>query len=666
MSLTPGQVVEFTGKESELCLGIVLSVTSKGVRVLGLNRKETTVTERNVQHSGKSLKCSLNDLDACVSALQATQARRETIASEIDLEELHGLLADDPRPYQVAEMAGFLADGTDDDVCAALLRKLSNDHFYFRARKEGFTPISPAEVEAAKKREALRLQQEQDERALVEEIKNIWQNPSQPLPDRLQKLIEPLVQVLLFNEEAPNAKKLLEALQKAGITGEKKLFQWLTKIGRLKPDENLLLLKYKVPSIFSEAAQAEVEIIASGNLPVPPADLRDLPCWVIDNGSTRDRDDGFSIRREEDGTIRLWVHIVDAAGAISPGSALDQEALRRGTTLYLADGNISMLPPRLSEDLLSLNQGAERRTLTQEILFSPTGEILGHTIQGALVRVREAISYEEAETRAAEPDLTLGLNLADLLKKRRKAAGALIMPQKPEVRVYLENGVLGLSSRDRENPAQEMVAEFMIWANHLAAVFCRDNAIPCLYRIQEAPAESIAFGDAFNPVSFFRLIRGLKRSSNSIVPGLHGCLGVNPYTQITSPMRRYGDLLLQRQIRAFLGGNTPPLDTKGLQQTFLLSEGAIDTAEEIMRQRERFFLIQYLKQKVSEGTRTFDGTILDSTFSEVHVYHHLLCEFGHCRKPPFDVKTGQKAQIKFTHLDPFDLTMRFEIDSVSG
>jgi len=237
----------------------------------------------------------------------------------------------------------------------------------------------------------------------------------------------------------------------------------------------------------------------------------------------------------------------------------------------------------------------------------------------------------------------------------------LIMPQRPESKLEVEDGLIQFKQISRESPTQAMIAEFMIWANHLASLFCREHDIPCLFRLQDACPENLEIPENFDPTAFFKIIRTLKRSTLSIAPGPHGCLGLSSYTQITSPIRRYGDLLLQRQIKAFLH-QMPMLDRETLRQTYMMAEEAAGTADSIMFQRQKYVLINYLKQQAKDSRPTYLGTIVDIGMNEVQIYLDDLCEFSHCRKPPFEVKPGQKVQFHFTQLDSFDLTMKFEID----
>lgn len=653
----------------------------KGIRVLQLNRRETTVPERSVLHFGQVIKVSLADLDACAESATRVNEKRATLAEEIDLAGLHELLADEIRMYSFDELAGFICEPGDPDRSAALLRRLHGEQWFFRQKKEGYFPVSREEAADLQRREELRLAEEQDKEALTAEIRRVIQQSvgvpptkspgvSPPLSGSgvavlpaLEVLFPPFLEILLHEEEAVVPKKVREIVDRAGLSNPRKLFAFLVAVGRLKPGENLALLKHKVPREFPEACRMAAREIAA--LPLPLADrrdLRDMRVWVLDNESTRDRDDGFSIRHDADGAFHLWIHIADAAEFVLPGSELDEEARRRGTTLYFPDGNIPMFPEELSEAFLSLNSGCERCVMTQHLRFAPDGGLLEQELFEAVIRITDVVGYQTGDSRiAAEPDLLAGIELARLLREVRRKNGGLIVPHRPEGKLVVESEEIRFELAVRDSACQDMVAEFMIWTNHLSGLWFRENGVPGVFRVQEAPPESIEFGDTFQPLVFYRMIRSLSRTQVVSTPGRHGCLGVEPYLQITSPIRRYVDLLLQRQVKRVLK-KTAPLSVEELMQVYLQAESSAGLGDSLMMQRYRHFLIRYLKGKVAAGEERFAATVVDVGHSDCQVFIDDIGEMMHCRKPSLEVKPGLRVEIRFSQLDPFDNFWRCEIE----
>ena len=142
--------------------------------------------------------------------------------------------------------------------------------------------------------------------------------------------------------------------------------------------------------------------------------------------------------------------------------------------------------------------------------------------------------------------------------------------------------------------------------------------------------------------------------------GKHYSLGVMGYTQISSPLRRYSDLLLHRQIKAFLD-QQPFMTQEELNGRVMISDIAVDRAEDTMRDRERYYILKYLKQQQKSSEVIFDGVVVDSGLSEVNFYVDFLCSFRHCRKPNFDVTPGMNVKVKVNQIDLFDGIIRFDI-----
>ncbi|OIP31704.1 hypothetical protein AUK22_00805 [bacterium CG2_30_54_10] len=662
MTITPGKIVEFQGKELPVQLGVVLSVTSKGIRILQLNRKETTVTERNILHQTSQSKASCADLDSCWEIAKANDDKRDRLASTIDLSELHQMLCEDPRPYSLNEMAGFIAQSDDEDTQAALLRRLVADSFYFRQRKEGYLPVALAEVKASLECEKKRIEQEAEDKALLVDLKTAFNTRGETITCRVAEVLDSLVQVLLLEAEAPVPKRVHDILEKAGFHAPRQLFGFLIRIGRLKPDEHLDLLKYKVPVDFPDDCVSAAEQLVLKPAPTDGrTDLQSLSTWAIDSETTRDRDDAFSIESDESG-FKLWIHISDVAAFVLPGTSLDREACRRGTTIYLPDGNIPMLPPKISEEALSLGDDRVRPALTWGIRLSTEGVVTDEKCFPSFIRVSHATDYLAADNMLdRQPELSAGVSLSKLLRDRRRKAGALLIERQREIKFVITPDGVQLGYRPSASPTSDMIAEFMILANHLAARRCQDNGIPCIYRTQERSEQLPQLPTEFEAVSFFQALRYFKRTALGSVPGFHSSLGIGPYCQVTSPLRRYSDLLVQRQLKGHLAGHSPPYDAEGFSQALMMSDEATRTAEMIMKSREEFFLLKFVQQEIAAGQDTSAGTVVDLSSNDVVVYIDALCAFRHCRRPAVDPALGQRIVVRFKRADPFEGTLKFEI-----
>jgi len=661
MNLTAGCIVEFYAKGSQLEIAVVLSAAGGSVRLLLLNGKETTVTEKKILLTTSRPATGVADRETCRQNLIKANERRKGIAETINLEELHGLLYEEQRVYPIKELAGFLFEPDDDDSAAALFRTLCNDKLYFKDKNDGYQPVSIEDLAAAREQLARKQAQEDEENNLAEALKQMERAGT--AADILVPHIIDLKNLAACGEEAKISKRLGNALDRADLNNPRKLFQALVKAGIFSADENLDIIRFKLPVEFGSEVLAEASAIAA----ITPAvngrrDLTAQRTWAIDTPETRDRDDAFSFELLPDGGYRLQVHVADPAELIKPGSGLDKEAARRGSSVYMPDQRIHMLPAGISEELFSLNHEENRMALTFSLLFSPDCKLTAVEIFESMIHIEHAIDYDTADSMITENQwLQQAVDFAESLKKRRAEMGAVMFPRQPELSIKVKDGEIIIERRDRDDLTQGMIAEFMIWANHAAAEYCRKNSIPCLYRVQEGDDNRPEFGDSFDPVQFFAAIKTFRKTTVSQTAGRHYSLGLSAYTQATSPLRRYSDLLIHRQIKAAINGRLPEYSVSDLAQAVLISDSAVSRAEEIMRNRERYFLHKHLKQLQKSGEVVFDGTIVEAGINEAVFYVDFFCSFKHCRRPSFDIAVGQQVLVKVTQIDLFDGTIRFDL-----
>ncbi|GAB4281563.1 MAG: ribonuclease R [Candidatus Rifleibacteriota bacterium] len=664
MNLAAGSVVEFSDRGSSISLAAVLFHAGSNVRLFLPNGKETTITGKKVLHYTSGSVLSVADREICRSALQQIDEKRKAIAEEIDLAELHELLSEENKSFTLQELSGYLFSPDDADSVAALLRKLHEDKLYFRCKNDLYTPASKQEVERLKVQLAKKEAQEAEDQSLVEDLKAAARTGR--LSESLRSRLSELKMYVAAGSEANINKRLASVLEKAGLANQRKLFSLLVACGEMDADENLLLLKYRVPVEFSrdllECSRGICRRLISPTDFSGRLDLRRLRTWAIDTPGSKDRDDAFSIEISREGTTKLYVHVADPAEFIEPGSELDKEAARRGSSIYMPDSRIHMLPPQLSEELLSLTEGGDRLALTLILEFDQGLFLKNVELHEALISIDRATDYDTADQEIeADEWLQQALALAEGLKKVRAQNGAAMFPRQPELEVKVVDGEIVISRRSREDKTAGMIAEFMIWANHAAAEWCRKHAVPCLYRVQDPADENIEFGGEFEPVSFFAALRTFKKTVVSAHAGRHSSLGLESYTQITSPLRRYADLLLHRQIKAVLRGKPPAYNQNELDQAMMMADEAVSRADEIMREREKYFLHKYIKQMQKTGPVVFNGVVVDQSMNDVTFYVDFLCAFKHCRKPAFDVFAGQKVGVKVNQIDLFDGIIRFDL-----
>ncbi|WP_291431890.1 ribonuclease R family protein [Deinococcus sp.] len=284
----------------------------------------------------------------------------------------------------------------------------------------------------------------------------------------------------------------------------------------------------------------------------PRLDLTHLSAYAIDDEGNRDPDDAVGIEALSGGLTRLWVHVADVAALVPADSELDLEARARGATLYLPDQTIGMLPDELVEKT-GLGLHPTTPALSISLDLDEDGNADAVDVQLTTVRVTR-LTYTEAQSAldgAQEPFVTLA-RLARASRELRTQEGALSIDL-PEVRVKAgPDGALVTPLPKPEMRA--VVQECMTLAGWGAAIYADDHAIPLPFATQDPPQREVR-GSGLSADWARR--RTLSRTRFQPAPGPHAGMGLDLYTQATSPMRRYLDLVVHQQLRAHLTGRDP-------------------------------------------------------------------------------------------------------------
>ncbi len=386
-------------------------------------------------------------------------------------------------------------------------------------------------------------------------------------------------------------------------------------------------------------------------------DFRPLLTVTIDGEDAKDLDDAITIERTTDG-YRLGVHIADVSHYVTERSPLDKEALTRGTSVYLVDRVIPMLPHTLSNGICSLNAGTDRLTLSCVMEIDKNGAVVSHKISEGIIRVDRRMSYTKVYELLQNPELEEELSeygtqyvemfqtmleLSDIIREKRVKRGSLDFDL-PETKITLDAEGHPLEVRPYErNRAHMIIEDFMLIANETVAEEYFWMELPFLYRTHETPDEERIqklrvfirnFGynvklsnDEVHPKELQKLLdniagseeellisrltlRSMKQAKYTTTCDGHFGLAAKYYTHFTSPIRRYPDLQIHRIIKENLHGK---LNDKRIQhyQT-ILSEVAGQCsrterrAEEAERETEKMKKAEYMLQFVGEQ---FTGVI---------------------------------------------------------
>ena len=430
-----------------------------------------------------------------------------------------------------------------------------------------------------------------------------------------------------------------------------------------------IVKSYDLPVEFPEKVMNQAERVPEEVSDADMAGRKDLREWVmvtIDGEDAKDLDDAVSLTRTEDGkNWILGVHIADVANYVQERSALDREALHRGTSVYLADRVIPMLPHRLSNGICSLNAGVDRLAMSCIMTVDAKGDVIDHEICESVIRVNERMSYtsvkkiledhdEEETTRYIDlvPMFEEMEQLAGILRNRRHQRGSIDFDF-PESKIMLdeEGHPMEIHSYDR-NVATKIIEDFMLLANETVAEEYYWREIPFVYRVHETPDEdkikklailinnfgySLHISDEVRPGQIQKLLakiqgtpqetmisrlalRSMKQARYTPENDGHFGLAARYYTHFTSPIRRYPDLQIHRIIKDDLRGR---MNEKKMEhyQTILpeVTRQASETerrAEEAERETIRLKKAEYMEAHIGE---VFEGVISGITNWGIYV-----------------------------------------------
>lgn len=393
-------------------------------------------------------------------------------------------------------------------------------------------------------------------------------------------------------------------------------------------------------------------------------DLRHLMCVTIDGEDAKDLDDAITLAKTEDG-YELGVHIADVTNYVQENSALDREALKRGTSVYLVDRVIPMLPKELSNGICSLNQGEDRLALSCLMSLNEKGKLKSHEIAETVIRVDRRMTYTavqqilEGDKEQQEayqefvPMFFCMEELSKLLRARREKRGSIDFDF-PESKVLLDEAGHPVAVKPYEhNTATKIIEDFMLLANETVASEYHDRELPFVYRIHEEPDADrmegvLAFlranqipvqkakhtvspkevqkilqsidGMPLEPMVSRLLLRSMKQACYSVEDAGHFGLAAEHYCHFTSPIRRYPDLQIHRIIKDVIRGRMGQERTHHYE--LLLDDVASKSsmlerrAEEVERETIKLKKAEYMSSHIGE---TFEGVISGVTGWGIYV-----------------------------------------------
>ncbi|MDH4200858.1 MAG: ribonuclease R [Spirochaetia bacterium] len=442
--------------------------------------------------------------------------------------------------------------------------------------------------------------------------------------------------------------------------------------------------------------------------------LKKLYACTIDGADSKDFDDAVSYEKKGDQHI-LYVHIADVSHYIPKDTPLDLEAYKRGNSYYLKNSVFPMLPPILSEDFCSLRPKTKRLSFTCEMRYDQNGELLDYKLYKSIIYLGKRFTYEDAEKHIDKPGSPLK-DIWELVKKlhtKRVAAGKIELNiRETNIIVDAHGRITEMSDKARLR-SHRLVEECMLSANICTAHFLRKNKIPGIFRVHDPmPASGLdkinAFlklygfnfqikslhfeevqktikrleGSEVEEVFNYILLRSFAQAAYKNVPLGHWGLGFSDYTHFTSPIRRFSDLVVHRQLHAYLNNDELPYNKKQLEaigaETSRLERVAMDAEKTMIR----LISLRYFREKIGQTFSAFlsgfnpsglfiqvqspriDGFIAASTFDrkgEVAIIDDFTVKI-----PKFSrsINLGQKLTVKLTGADWEKIQLSFEIINI--
>jgi exoribonuclease II len=601
--MEPGEIIEFFEDKRIIC-GVILELKGDRLHVLTQNSRELTLAPKRVLQAGPKLATTLSRREL-LQRVSAAAQRREELKAAIDLEELWELLAAEDQVGTVTELADLWFGNTSPDEVAAMDRKLREDRLLFKTRDGLVIPNSPEVVQQFKEQQLRELERRREQEEIGAWLQAAWQGrdiaPGAPWRPRA---VEILRQMAVWGSEAPDYALGKAYLEAAGLNAADAPFRLLVRLGVFQEDEDLDLHRLEVPSEFSDSdldlARTLLHSAPSDPYAARRQDLTSLETITIDGERTRDFDDALSLEEVPEGW-RLGIHIADVSALVQPETPLDREAQERGTSIYLPERRLPMFPEELSEDALSLLAGQERLALSFLVTLGSDAEVKGWNIVPSRIRVRRRLTYHEVDDLLPRDDTLATLSrLTRWLRERRLDLGGYEL-RLPEVWVtFTAAGEVQVVVEDQETLSRQLVAEAMVLANSLASRFLADQGVDAIYRSQPEPREPIRIHDDKTLLELWQDRRRLSRVVMDLRPTPHWGLGLPCYTFATSPIRRYLDLVIHRQLLAAVGGGPPVYGPRDLEKILSVIEPAMRRAGQLKSRRLRYWLLKYLAARVGQ------------------------------------------------------------------
>ena len=586
------------------------------------------------------------------------------VAPNLDPESLEvawEMLVGDSELIDPPTLADLLYSDRTPVLCYAAHVLLSDDKIYFKNKKEDkYEARSRTQVEELKHQSTVKDQKGREQQGFIDRVQQQLAGTPVEWADTDKQRLE-VFEKYVLNPDLP-PQKLGEYLKALNLSQtQQSVFGLLVDLGWWSIHENLHLRRAQAPVQFSN----QMQTVAHELLTNPPVDLdlahrRDLThhkVYTIDDESTQEIDDGLSLEVLPDGRHKLWIHIADPTRLLSPEDRFDLEARKRAVTIYLPTGMIPMFPPELATGPMSLRQGQTCCAISFGVILDETGAVAEYEITTSTIEPTYRLTYEDVEEMLqlgipGEREIETIAKASKLRTQWRLSQGSININM-PESTVKVHGDEVSIELIE-DNRARKLVAEMMILAGEVAAKYGQDHNLPLPYRGQpqpELPPEEELILIPVGPARSCAVRRCMPRSEMSTSPSRHAGLGLNTYSQVTSPIRRYTDLISHFQIKAHLRGDELPFTVERLQEIMLGLGTNIYEANMVERQTNRYWTLEYFNRSTE---REWDAIFLRWLREDESLALIMIEDLGIelAMKFPRWADIGERIQVQVVLVDP--------------
>ena len=651
--MNEGQLVEYIDDQKILC-AVVLEKKKNRLRILNENNREVNIAEKRISLGSNKILSLKNSRDHIAQSLKKFAELSEAKLKEVDIIELWELLSPEG-DWTDVDMVSELCFGNEPEPVekSAVMRAMFYDRLYFKFNHSQYLPFSEKQVE-----QLIIQKNEQERKKLVIQKGSEWlkQNISSSSPEMPPEEL-PLIKIIssyyLLENESPDYDIAKEIFKEAGVELGLKIFKLLVNLGVWDIDENTDLIKYDIEKDFSKNIKDAVNNLEN-NIEKPDfsarKDLTTLKTFTIDGKNTKDFDDAVSFEINN-GKMTAGVHITDVDFLINKDTPIDRNASTRASSIYMPDSKIPMLHPKISENYASLVKGENRAAISILMELSEDFNLADFEIVPSVINITDQISYDEADdliNSGLSQELQNLYKTAENFRDKRFASNAVDISI-PDTDVYIdENKNIEIKVSERKTPSWILVSEFMIMANHLMAEFLKNRSIPAVFRGQAKPENRYYERDNGTLLMQFLQRKEMSRVIISTTPEPHCGLGVNSYITSTSPVRKYFDLVCQRQIKSAFNLQKPYSEDELNALTAQINT-AMANIGRVQFQRKRYWILKYLEAK--RGQTEPAMVISDKRHNYGIVLLNYMIESKLSGSPGMNLKPGDNITVKLQNVN---------------